>query len=482
MTFQPELTRSLSWTTRFQVYDDGLGDTRQPNQKLRFFDNKSNEISRKALIDDLKSGKTAGTTGLPTAQELDESDAEACRGLWVGWCRPLQVLPELNIAHRNCSIAKLVTSRASKAQLDEVIYGKCDPTALKVIGLRLHNQSFVKYYALAYPDSVTGICTAVPVPGGGPNVFFFPEFRDKGDTLASATKRHQAWNTLVFKAVTSSDPVSTEGAEERDPPSTQGSLPIHIQQHPLGGIRSKLAELRETRDLVLYKEVMAELEQQTGFKFPSVPTFGFLERFLKKERLDAWHSQRVVDDFFVLHPRISRASMPKLTCTLVQRVSDFLSRDNRAFPLDWSTVWSFLSNLAYLCDAEKASDGEVEAMVVLVFQMVESPSSDAPTSPDNMQTFITNMIDFIETILAAHEKSSQAADAFHRGSDDLSGSRAFDRWVDNIRKRNKYGAEGSPRPLKKRLRKPTEIDVIKVEDDSSDLESESTVDNDAKTA
>ncbi|KAF3804790.1 hypothetical protein GCG54_00004059 [Colletotrichum gloeosporioides] len=197
MAVQPEFSRKWSWKANLQAYDDGLGEGRQPNQKLLFSSYETRMATRAALIESLKDGTARGTTNLPTPQELDNNNPRARLGLWVGWYLPLEPSTEPHMATRSLSISDLVEQKASKDQSEAVAVSRNCPTALKAI-FPTNVRKRLDYFALAEPDPMTGICKAFQITGATKSIYFFPEFRDQADDITDPNKRIGAWKASIL--------------------------------------------------------------------------------------------------------------------------------------------------------------------------------------------------------------------------------------------------------------------------------------------
>ncbi|KAF4874821.1 hypothetical protein CGCSCA1_v006186 [Colletotrichum siamense] len=434
MADQLEFSRKWSWKADLSAYDDGLGETRQPNQKLLFSSYENRKTTRAALIENLKDGTERGTTNLPTSQELDDSNPRARLGLWVGWYLPLESVSEPNPAIQGLSIKKLVEKQASEDQVDAVSVSRSSPTALKAI-FPMNTRKRLDYFALAEPDPTTGICKAFQITGATKAVYFFPEFRDQADDLIDARKRTREWDTSILtiagKKSDSDDEQDDEddgngGNKDKDkanksakqkfgkarsrsksksgmsmPGNSKSAVagagigagsslgvqtlrgastataPVSasalnpIDASQIAKLRAGLADLRSKMTLKLYNEIRDEVGKLTKVEFPIFPSSTYLDAFIRKKRLKKRHAKLAVDEFFGLYPFLRRESLTNLNHFLVHVASIVLSSDtDGVVVLSWDIIQDFLLTLAYLCDARYAAEPELKRKVFLAFEMV----------------------------------------------------------------------------------------------------------------
>ncbi|WYZ34543.1 hypothetical protein EsH8_I_000819 [Colletotrichum jinshuiense] len=180
----------MAWSYTLQCYDDGLGAIREPGQVLRFSSLSEKPEVMEKLKEHLRMKKTSGTADLPRETEKASGDDEKLEGLWVGWFLPLEESLEWDEKLKGCSVKMLVNGGASNSVHR---LGQQD-TALKVICRMRTESKDMKYYALAYPDSQTGICHAIFL-GSGRQVFFHREYRD--DEMTRSHSRERGWTTLI---------------------------------------------------------------------------------------------------------------------------------------------------------------------------------------------------------------------------------------------------------------------------------------------
>ncbi|KAI8217651.1 hypothetical protein K4K53_009067 [Colletotrichum sp. SAR 10_77] len=366
MAVQPEFSRKWSWKANLQAYDDGLGEARQPNQKLLFSSYETRMTTRAALLQSLEDGTARGTTNLPTSQELHASNPRARHGLWVGWYLPLEPSTEPHMATRGLSVKNLVEQKASKDQSEAVTVSRNCSTALKAI-FPMNARKRLDYFALAEPDPSTGICKAFQISGATKSIYFFPEFRDQADDITDPNKRTRTWKASILGIAgrkdegDSDDEQDDEDADEGDDSKNKGktdksakqksgkarsksksgmSMPGNsksavagagigaggslgtqtlrgastatapvsasalnpIDASQIAKLRAGLAELRSKMTLKLYNEIRGEVGKLTKVEFPIFPSSAYLDAFIRKKRLKKRHAKLAVDEFFVGHP------------------------------------------------------------------------------------------------------------------------------------------------------------------------------------
>ncbi|KAF4819618.1 hypothetical protein CGCSCA5_v004451 [Colletotrichum siamense] len=426
-------SQKWSWRLDLHAYDDGLGETRLPNQQLLFSACETRKIARNNLIESLEDGTTKGTTNLPTFQELADNNPNGPtrRGLWVGWYLPLQPSTEPHPATRVLSVKDLVEQKASKDQLEAIIVSRNCPTALKVI-VPINARKRLDYFALAEPDPTTGLCKAFQIGGASKSIYFFPEFRDQADDLIDASKRCRAWGASILEIAGKKDSDDDDdeqddegnGNKEKDtvnksakqksgkarsksksgmsmpgnsksavagagigpggslgiqtlraastataPVSASALNPIDASQ--IVRLRAGLADLRSKMTLKMYNEIRGEVGKLTKVEFPIFPSSTYLDAFIRKKRLKKRHAKLAVDEFFGLYPFLRRESLTNLNHFLVHVASIVLSSDTEGVVvLSWDIIQDFLLTLAYLCDARYATEPELRMKVFLAFEMV----------------------------------------------------------------------------------------------------------------
>lgn len=364
MAVQPEFSRKWSWKANLQAYDDGLGEARQPNQKLLSSSYETRMTTRAALLKSLEDGTARGTTDLPTSQELHDSNPRARHGLWVGWYLPLEPSTDPHMATRGLSVKNLVEQKASKDQAEAVTVLRNCPTALKAI-FPMNARKRLDYFALAEPDPSTGICKAFQISGATKSIYFFPEFRDQADDITDPNKRTRTWKASILGIAGRKDEGDSDdeqddeddvddskdkgktdksakqksgkarsksksgmsmpgnsksavaGAEigaggsrgvqtlrgastATDPVSASALDPIDASQ--IVRLRAGLADLRSKMTLKLYNEIRGEVGKLTKVEFPIFPSSTYLDAFIRKKRLKKRHAKLAVDEFFVGYP------------------------------------------------------------------------------------------------------------------------------------------------------------------------------------
>ncbi|KAJ0385658.1 hypothetical protein COL922a_005900 [Colletotrichum nupharicola] len=433
MAAQPEFSRKWSWRTDLHAYDDGLGDARQPNQILMFSGHENHKTVRSALIDRLRNGTAKGTTNLPTSQELGEGNSrKARRGLWVGWHLPLEVAAESSQAIQGLSIKKLIEKEASNEQLEAVTVSQSSATALKAI-VSMDTRKRLQYYALAEPDSRTGICKAFQLKGGTTGVYFFPECRDPDDNLIDANKRCRAWAASIMEAA---------GKKEDDNDEDDGSG--QDDEHDDNGDDTKGKENKPAKQKS--DEGKGKSKIKTGLSMSN-----------KGKSAVAGVGVGAASSFDCLqrlYSHLNRQSLTKLNPFLVHAASVVLRSDTEGIvALSLDTVKDFLVTLAYICDARYADEAEVKTKVFLAFEMVREqpeafPQSNETTHQDRIRTFLTDAIDNMERQLVVHVENSRLAASLGAGQH-TTGAAIVDRWVKRLREPASGRMKEPPRPSKR---------------------------------
>lgn len=114
------LSRDLCCTTGLHPYDDGLGDSRPKNLKLRFSQIKADERTQTMLKTDLNndnSKKRITAPDEPTAQEVVQGGSLECRGVWVGWYLPFEDLQFNRKVHKGLSVKRLCEGDGADSQI-----------------------------------------------------------------------------------------------------------------------------------------------------------------------------------------------------------------------------------------------------------------------------------------------------------------------------------------------------------------------------
>ncbi|KAI8158873.1 hypothetical protein K4K49_004352 [Colletotrichum sp. SAR 10_70] len=494
-------SQKWSWRLDLHAYDDGLGETRLPNQEILFSACETRKIARNNLIESLEDGTTKGTTNLPTFQELADSNPNGPtrRGLW----------------------------KASKDQLEAITVSRNCPTALKVI-VPINARKRLDYFALAEPDPTTGLCKAFQIGGASKSIYFFPEFRDQADDLIDATKRCRAWGASILEIAGKKD--SDDDDEEQDdedngnkdkdtvnksakqksgkarsksksgmsmpgnsksavagagigaggslgiqtlrgastataPVSASALNPIDASQ--IVRLRAGLADLRSKMTLKLYNEIRGEVGKLTKVEFPIFPSSTYLDAFIRKKRLKKRHAKLAVDEFFGLYPFLRRESLTNLNHFLVHVASIVLSSDTEGVVvLSWDIIQDFLLTLAYLCDARYAAEPELRMKVFLAFEMVRKEvgalsQSKESTPRDRIQDFLSGVIDNMDRQLVVHAENCRLAASLGEGTH-TTGAVIVDRWVKRLREQTSNVQEAA-RPFK-RLRQ-----LVDDDDDANNL-------------
>ncbi|GKT45809.1 uncharacterized protein ColSpa_05990 [Colletotrichum spaethianum] len=126
----------------------------------------------------------------PTVHETDlEKWSSDHHCVWVGWFIPALYIPFSEMTMRSSREVDVNKGQCVNSCLAEPLNSSSVSKAFKVV-YKADITGKKKLFALHSPDE-TGICEAVSVPGGIPNVLFFSEWRD--DAATGLTNRRKVW-------------------------------------------------------------------------------------------------------------------------------------------------------------------------------------------------------------------------------------------------------------------------------------------------
>ncbi|KAF9879123.1 hypothetical protein CkaCkLH20_03356 [Colletotrichum karsti] len=182
-----------------------------------------------------------------------------------------------------------------------------------------------------------------------------------------------------------------------------------------------LGDLPFNIDVETCRYITQRAQKLTGFNFSKwtdcADIYGLVECACELSFVEA---ERVVQQFYILHPNVKKHSIAGLTPALVQRASVVLSKnwERKELRLGWETFGPFFSTLA-LCDSTSTSDDEFRGMVRLAMAQSKKLALETTTLKDRMEAYILETVPVIKHVLEGYLLRVKADEKFKSQSSDM---------------------------------------------------------------